>query len=59
VVAYRGPCPPSGTHHYEFRVYALGRDPGVDASADGPAAIAAIRAAAVAQGLLVGTYAPS
>jgi len=28
---YAGPCPPSGTHHYEFRVYALSQPSGVTA----------------------------
>lgn len=23
-IGYNGPCPPSGMHHYHFRVYALG-----------------------------------
>ncbi len=23
VLRYRGPCPPSGTHHYRFKAYAL------------------------------------
>ena len=54
---YTGPCPPSGpAHHYRFTVYALGRSAGVERDADTQQAIAAIQAAAIAQGQLVGTF---
>jgi Raf kinase inhibitor-like YbhB/YbcL family protein len=54
VQEYRGPCPPSGTHRYVFTVYALSRPP--NTGDDVPAVIDSIRAAASAQGELVGTY---
>lgn len=54
---YKGPCPPSGpAHHYRFTVYALGRSAGVERDADTQQAIAAIQAAAIAQGQIVGTF---
>jgi phosphatidylethanolamine-binding protein (PEBP) family uncharacterized protein len=54
---YTGPCPPGGpAHHYRFTVYALGRSPGIQEGADPQRAIAAIQAAATAQGQLVGTF---
>lgn len=51
-----GPCPPSGTHHYRFTIYALSRRLGDEASRSLHAALAAIDAAAIADGRLVGTY---
>jgi Raf kinase inhibitor-like YbhB/YbcL family protein len=48
------PCPPSGTHHYRFTVYALGEPPDVLDGADPETAISAIEAAAIAQGTLTG-----
>jgi hypothetical protein len=50
------PCPPSGTHHYRFTVYALaGRAP-FPAGAATKAALQAIAGASLAQGTLTGTY---
>jgi Raf kinase inhibitor-like YbhB/YbcL family protein len=54
--AYLGPCPPSGTHHYRFTVYALDMKVGLTEGADTTRALNAIRQAAVAEGTLVGTY---
>lgn len=54
---YTGPCPPSGpAHHYRFTVYALGRPARVERDDDPQKAIAAIQAAAIAQGQIVGTF---
>jgi Raf kinase inhibitor-like YbhB/YbcL family protein len=53
---YDGPCPPSGTHHYRFTVYAL--KSAVDLSADDAldAVFKVIESASIAQGTLTGTY---
>lgn len=57
--SYYGPCPPSGTHHYRFTVYALSRRTGLSGGASLDQALSAIRSSATAQGRLVGTYARS
>jgi Raf kinase inhibitor-like YbhB/YbcL family protein len=54
--SYTGPCPPSGTHHYRFTVYALRADTGLAAGASTAAALRAVRKTATARGRLVGTY---
>jgi len=54
--AYQGPCPPSGTHHYRFTVYALDEKVGLTEGTDTTAALDAIQQVAVADGTLVGTY---
>ena len=51
------PCPPSGTHHYRFTLYALAAPlglPGHPAGATVRAALA--RASILGQTTLVGTY---
>jgi Raf kinase inhibitor-like YbhB/YbcL family protein len=42
---YAGPCPPSGTHHYEFRVYALSQPSGVTAGEAGAEAASKVEKA--------------
>ncbi len=54
--AYAGPCPPSGTHHYRFTVYALDAPLGLSDGADTAQALDAISEHAVAQGRLVGLF---
>jgi Raf kinase inhibitor-like YbhB/YbcL family protein len=51
------PCPPSGTHHYHFVVYALDGPTGLPDSASITDALAAIRGHYIGYGELVGTVA--
>jgi Raf kinase inhibitor-like YbhB/YbcL family protein len=55
---YGGPCPPEGddAHHYEFNLYALRADLGLDAGAKPDDVRAAIKKQAAARGRLVGTF---
>lgn len=53
---YIGPCPPSGTHHYRFTVYAERRRLPLPAGAGLTAALAAIRSDAIASGRLTGVF---
>ncbi len=55
--AYTGPCPPSGTHHYRFTVYAEPKRLPLQAGASLPEALAAIRANPLASGRLTGLFA--
>jgi Raf kinase inhibitor-like YbhB/YbcL family protein len=56
-VGYGGPCPPSGTHHYVFVLYALARPLAIAPGASSSRFAAALRIAHVlAQAKLVGTY---
>jgi Raf kinase inhibitor-like YbhB/YbcL family protein len=55
-IGYSGPCPPSGTHHYRFTLYALGAPLGLTGHPDGGAVRRALsRAEILAKQVLVGT----
>ncbi|HEV2353193.1 MAG TPA: YbhB/YbcL family Raf kinase inhibitor-like protein [Puia sp.] len=53
---YKGPCPPNGTHHYHFTVYALDRILGLPAHTDARQLEKAMEGHVVAWGETVGTY---
>ena len=56
-VGYGGPCPPSGTHHYRFTLYALAAPLGLTGHPDGRTVRAALtRASVLATVTLVGTF---
>ena len=57
-VGYGGPCPPSGTHHYQFTLYALPAPLGLSGHPNGKAVRAALaKASPLAKVTLVGTFA--
>ncbi len=54
---YGGPCPPSGTHHYRFTLYALAAPLGLPGHPDGVTVRSALaRAAVLARVTLTGTF---
>ena len=56
-VGYGGPCPPSGTHHYRFTMYALAAPLGLAGHPDGNVIRTALgRALVLGTVTLIGTY---
>lgn len=53
---YRGPCPPSGTHRYVFKLYALDDHLNLDDSANEQDVLNAMKNHIIAQDELVGLY---
>ncbi len=53
---YGGPCPPSGTHRYFFKLYALDTSLDLSSSADKKAVLAAMEGHILAQAELMGTF---
>jgi hypothetical protein len=53
---YGGPCPPSGTHRYYFRVFALDRALELPERTDAKALTKAIEGRVLARGQLMGRY---
>jgi Raf kinase inhibitor-like YbhB/YbcL family protein len=57
-IGYGGPCPPSGTHHYQFTLWALSAPLGLGGHPDGATVRAALRRGhRLGLVTLVGTYA--
>lgn len=55
-LGYTGPCPPSGTHRYFFRLYALDTELGLSEGATKQELLDAAEGHVLAQGTLMGTY---
>ena len=53
---YGGPCPPSGTHRYYFRIFALDQSLNIKPGAKRKELEATIRGHTIAQGELMGRY---
>ena len=55
-IGYDGPCPPSGTHRYFFKLYALDTTLSLSSNADKKAVLAAMEGHILAQAELMGTF---
>jgi Raf kinase inhibitor-like YbhB/YbcL family protein len=54
---YGGPCPPSGTHRYYFKIFALDKELDLPAGSKRAQLDAAMKGHVIAQGELMGRYA--
>ena len=55
-IKYGGPCPPSGTHRYFFRLYALDRMLELAPGADKTEVLQHLQGHVLAEAVLMGTY---
>lgn len=55
-LGYGGPCPPSGTHHYYFKLYALDTELTLDSSATKDQLLKAMEGHVLGEGQLMGRY---
>lgn len=55
-IGYGGPCPPSGTHHYYFRIYGLNTAVHLDSGATNKEVSRKMEGHIIARGELMGTY---
>ncbi len=55
-IGYGGPCPPGGSHRYNFALYALSKPLTLEKGASQSEVIAAMRGCVLDQGTLVGLY---
>ena len=58
-IGYGGPCPPSGTHRYFFRLYALDKQLNLGPAPTRAMVLKAIEGHILAEGRLIGKYARS
>jgi len=56
-VGYGGPCPPSGTHRYLFKLYALDYRPVFEGPVTKDLLVKAMDGHVLAEGVLMGRYA--
>jgi Raf kinase inhibitor-like YbhB/YbcL family protein len=54
---YKGPCPPSGTHHYYFKLFALDTELALPEGTRKEDVLAKMKGHVIASAELVGTYA--
>lgn len=54
--AYTGPCPPSGTHHYHFKIFALDTTLTLPAASKKASVVLAMDGHILDRGELMGTY---
>jgi len=55
-IGYNGPCPPTGTHHYHFRVYALDKKLEINEGSGRSVVERAMEGHVLAYGELIGLY---
>ncbi len=55
-IGYMGPCPPSGTHHYHFKLYALDAALSLSSGATKDELLKAMQGHILAQGELIGLF---